>query len=327
MIINKILVIQTAFIGDAILATALLEELHEAYPNAELYFLVRKGNESLFANHPFLKETLVWDKKSKKIANLFKLLFKIRSKKFDLVINCHRFASSGILAGFSSAKHIAGFKENPFSFLFNYTIKHQINSGKHEIDRNAELIADFCKTKAYKPKLYPQTSDYQAVSEFSKAPYYCIAPASVWITKQVPTRKWVELIQHLPPQAPIYLIGAPGDFELCEQIKSSCKNNAVQNLSGRLTFLQSCALLKNGVMNYVNDSAPLHLCSAVNANVTAIFLSTSPTFGFTPLSSNSHVFEVKNLKCKPCGLHGFSKCPQTHFKCGNELDFDLLFKT
>jgi heptosyltransferase-2 len=326
LIINKILVIQTAFIGDVILATALLEELHAAYPNAELYFLVRKGNESLFNNHPFLKETLVWDKKSNKISNLFKLLINIRKQKFDLVINCQRFASSGILAGFSSAKHIAGFKENPFSFLFNYTVKHQINTGKHEIERNAELIADFCKTTSQKPKLYPQTSDFQAVSEFSKNPYYCIAPASVWFTKQVPTDKWVELIQHLPLEAPIYLIGAPNDFELCEQIKLNCNNRVTHNLAGRLTFLQSCALLKNGVMNYVNDSAPMHLCSAVNANVTAIFLSTSPTFGFTPLSSNSHIFEVKNLTCKPCGLHGFSKCPQTHFMCGKKLDFDLLFK-
>lgn len=326
MIINKILVIQTAFIGDVILATALLEELHLAYPNAELHLLVRKGNESLFNSHPFLKEVMVWDKKSKKISNLFQLLLRIRKQKFDIVINCHRFASSGILSGFSSAKHIAGFKENPFSFLYNYTVKHQVVNGKHEVERNAELIADFCTTKSQKPKLYPQISDYQTISEYTNSPYYCIAPASVWYTKQVPTDKWVDLIQHLPNETPVYLIGAPSDFELCEQIKSSFNGRVIQNLAGRLTFLQSCALLKNGIMNYVNDSAPMHLCSAVNANVTAIFLSTSPSFGFTPLSDKSFTFEVKNLKCKPCGLHGFSKCPQTHFKCGKELDFNILFK-
>lgn len=326
MIINKILVIQTAFIGDAILATALLEEIHEAYPQAELYFLVRKGNESLFTNHPFLKEVIIWDKQSNKISNLLKLLFKIRKLKLDVLINCHRYASSGILAGFSSAKHIAGFKENPLSFLFNYTVKHQINSGKHEIDRNAELVHDFLKTKSLKPRLYPQNSDFQIISEYSSGSYYCIAPASVWFTKQVPAQKWVELINHLPANTPIYLTGAKNDFELCEQIKTKSKNAAVQNLAGNLSLLQSCALFKNAIMNFVNDSAPLHLCSAVNANVTAFFLSTSPSFGFTPLSANSTVFEVKNLKCKPCGLHGFSNCPQKHFNCANHLDFNLLFK-
>jgi len=42
---NKILVIQTAFIGDAILATGVLEKLHRHFPESKIDFLVRKGNE------------------------------------------------------------------------------------------------------------------------------------------------------------------------------------------------------------------------------------------------------------------------------------------
>ncbi len=44
----KILVIQTSFIGDVVLATGMLEKLHDFYPDSGLDFLVRKGNESLF---------------------------------------------------------------------------------------------------------------------------------------------------------------------------------------------------------------------------------------------------------------------------------------
>lgn len=69
-------------------------------------------------------------------------------------------------------------------------------------------------------------------------------------------------------------------------------------------------------MNYVNDSAPMHLCSAVNAPVTAIYCSTIPEFGFGPLSDNSHILQTKEkLSCRPCGLHGFKSCPEKHFKC------------
>jgi heptosyltransferase-2 len=50
---QKFLVIQTAFIGDAVLATALVEKLHQFYPEANIDFLVRKGNEGLFATPPF----------------------------------------------------------------------------------------------------------------------------------------------------------------------------------------------------------------------------------------------------------------------------------
>ena len=73
---QKILVIQTAFTGDVVLATALIEKLHRFFPNAQLDFLVRKGNEGLLNNHPFLHETLIWNKKENKKRNLLLLLKK-----------------------------------------------------------------------------------------------------------------------------------------------------------------------------------------------------------------------------------------------------------
>lgn len=67
---QKYLVIQTAFLGDVVLATALVEKLAQYYPETEIDFLVRKGNESLLQNNPHLHEVLVWNKKEKKIINL-----------------------------------------------------------------------------------------------------------------------------------------------------------------------------------------------------------------------------------------------------------------
>ena len=74
-------------------------------------------------------------------------------------------------------------------------------------------------------------------------------------------------------------------------------------------------------MNYVNDSAPLHIASAMNAPVTAYFCSTLPSFGFGPLSDNANVIQTKQtLECRPCGLHGKRKCPQQHFNCGHQIE-------
>ncbi|MGI9138102.1 MAG: glycosyltransferase family 9 protein, partial [Sediminibacterium sp.] len=92
---KKILVIQTAFIGDVVLATSLLESLHQELPAAKNDLLVRKGNESLFQGHPFLQEVLIWDKKNNKYQNWLNLLFKIRSNKYEVVINAQRFAATG----------------------------------------------------------------------------------------------------------------------------------------------------------------------------------------------------------------------------------------
>ena len=317
---NNILIIQTAFIGDAILASSLVEKLHHHFPKANITILVRKGNESIYNYHPFLKETLVWDKQQNKLKNLFKLLFTIRKNKYDCVVNCHRYASSGFLAGFSAAKHIAGYKQNPFSFLFNFTVKHTIGNGLHETERYNQLVEDFTDTTVFKQKLYPSKADIEAIERYTKTNYVCMAPASVWFTKQLPLHKWVELCTIIPNDTTIYLLGAPNDVDVCNEIKNKSKHFTIEVLAGKLSLIQSCALMKNAKQNYVNDSAPLHLASAINAPVTAFFISTVPEFGFGPLSDKSSIIEVKNLACKPCGLHGYKTCPKHHFKCGNLIE-------
>ena len=317
---SNILVIQTAFIGDAILASSLLEKLHAEFPQAKLSILVRKGNESIYANHPFLTETLIWNKQEHKLTHLFALRSKITAAKYDCVINCHRFASSGFLTAFSGAKHTAGYKQNPFSFLFNRTVQHVIGNGSHETERYAQLVDDFCTDKVYQPKLYPSSNDLLSVLNYKTGQYVCMAPASVWFTKQLPFEKWVELCSFQKNDTRIYFLGAPGDIELCSKIKSASSHPNIEILAGKLSLLQSCALIKDASMNYVNDSAPLHLASSVNASVTAFFCSTVPAFGFGPLSDIQHIREVKGLACKPCGLHGYKVCPKSHFKCGYDID-------
>lgn len=316
---QKMLVIQTAFIGDVVLATGILEKLHVYFPDASISILVRKGNESLFTGHPFVHTVLVWDKKGPKYANLFTLLKQIRRSKYDLVINVQRFAATGILTAFSGGKQTIGFDKNPFSFLFSDVVRHVISEGDHtmhEIERNHELIRSFTDDKAAKPRLYPSDADMAAVAGWKTQPYVCIAPASVWFTKQFPKEQWIQLVQALPPSLQVYLLGAPGDRALCDEIVAACGGRIVVNLAGQLRFLESAALQQDAVMNYVNDSAPMHFASSVNAPVTAVYCSTIPAFGFGPLSDNSHVVEVAEpLSCRPCGLHGKKACPQAHFSC------------
>jgi heptosyltransferase-2 len=323
---KKILVIQTAFIGDVVLATALIENLHQQLPEVKIDILVRKGNESLFESHPFLNQVLVWDKKNNKYQNWVGLLFKIRSRQYDVVLNAQRFAATGAWTAFSKAKIKIGFDKNPFSFLFTNTVVHQFSEkGQHEIDRNHQLLSCLFETKVAMPKLYPTASDELAVINYQQTPYLCIAPASVWFTKQFSSEKWVDLINQIPFEGPIYLIGGPGDKLLCDQILQKINRKSVVNLAGRLSFLASAALQKKAVLNYVNDSAPMHFASAVNAPVVAVYCSTLPDFGFGPLSDHSFIVQTNEaLTCRPCGIHGKKQCPLKHFDCAKTIKMDQL---
>lgn len=328
------LVIQTAFIGDVILATALVEKLRLQFPEAKIDFLLRKGNEKLLVDHPFLNRVLIWDKEKGKLAKLFALAREVRATGYDAVINVHRFASSGWITARSGSPQRIGFDKNPFSFWFTHRVPHAIHPGVHEIDRNQKLIEHLTGFKPAMPRLYPTAADRQLVAQWQvdtqgkRRSYVCLAPTSVWFTKQWGRERWVELIGKLPDHLVVYLLGAPSDRDACEWIMRESGSPRVRNLAGELTFLQSAALMKNAAMNYVNDSAPMHLASAVDAPVTAIYCSTLPSFGFGPLSSTSRVVETReNLDCRPCGLHGHRQCPKGHFKCSSGIQVEQLIET
>ena len=328
---QKILVIQTAFIGDVVLATAIVEMLAQFYPVAQLHFLVRKGNETLLQNNPHIHTTLVWNKKENKIRNLFGVLQQIRKNRYEKVINLQRFFATGLLTALSGGIETIGFNKNPLSFLFSKKIPHIISENgrpKHEIERNNDLIKAFTDEVFNLPKLYPSTDDYAIALNYRVEHYVTMTPSSVWFTKQYPVDKWVDLINCFPNNYTIYLLGGKDNIAECELIKAKVTNTMVEVLAGKLSFLQSAALMNTASMNYVNDSAPLHFASAMNAPVTAIFCSTVKDFGFTPLSDKSYIIETAEvLPCRPCGLHGKKACPEKHFKCAMGIHTQQLLQT
>jgi heptosyltransferase-2 len=336
---HRILVIQTAFIGDVVLATALLQNLHAAYPSATIDILVRGGAQELFTDHPYINQVHVWDKKKNKYQHLFQIIQTIRLIKYDVVINVQRYLATGIITVLSGAKKTIGFDKNPLSFLFSETVKHQFGSAAeaaeagglaaaqnsnsaslHETSRNHALLASLTTAPVAKPALYPSAANFAAVQKLQGAPYICMSPGSVWETKKMPAQNWIDLINAVPTNYTIYLMGAPNEKDLCAEILSGSSREGVFNIAGELNLLEAAALIKGASLNYVNDSAPMHLASATGAPVAAIYCSTTPAFGYGPLSDTQFVVEtLEHLPCKPCGLHGKKVCPLGHFNCGHSI--------
>ena len=309
--------------------TALLEYLHQTAPNAPVDVLVRRGNEGLLAGHPHVRRVLIWDKKHRKYAALWDLLGQIRTAKYGRVVTLQRFASTGFLTAFSGAPARIGFAKNPLSRFFTRRVPHVIGDGTHEVERNLALLDASLNSSLIRPRLYPTAVDEAAVAPYVAGDsYVCLAPTSVWFTKQYPEEKWLELLAALPAGLRVYLLGGPPDVAACERLAAASGRENVVSIAGKIGLLASAALMRGAVMNYVNDSAPMHLCSAVDAPVTAVFCSTVPAFGFGPLSSASFVVETKEkLDCRPCGLHGHAACPRGHFRCAYGIEVGQLLAT
>ncbi len=325
---ERILIIQTASLGDVVLATPLIEKLHHFFPQTRIDFLLKEGNEALLRYHPYLKHVIVWDKSEKKYQKLLELIGIIREQKYDLVVNTQRFASTGLMTVFAGARKTVGFKKNPFSLFFTHRLTHKISAKEgslREVERNLRLIDNFTDTSLFKPKLYPSQHDFAWVSQYKTKQFITVSPGSLWFTKEYPAEKWAGFIKQLDEDLVVYFLGSGKERKKIDRIMENSGHANSLNLAGRLTLLESAALMRDALMNYTNDSAPVHLASAMNAPVAAIFCSTVPEFGFGPLSATSFVIQTtENLPCRPCGLHGKNACPKKHFKCAESIEINQL---
>jgi ADP-heptose:LPS heptosyltransferase len=334
---KTILIIQTAFIGDTILASHFARAVKETYPDSKIHFFLRKGNESVIQGLSTIEKTWIWDKQGGKTKNLMKLIMELRGIKFDMVFNLHRHFNSGLVSSLMKSPFKAGFKQNPLSAFYTRKVNHLIPHFPkdneevmwHEVQRNLQLIPNFKiedNSKIYKPELPLTEKNFAKVAPFSEGDYFVVAPASVWFTKAWSESKYRELTMELAKLGRVLFIGAPGDKALCDRIRENIPQT--ENLCGQLSLLDSAALMKNAKRVFVNDSAPLHLASCVNAKTTAIFCSTVPAFGYTPLADDSVVVDVGNtLACRPCGLHGHKACPLGHFKCSYGIEISKVLST
>jgi heptosyltransferase-2 len=307
---SKILFIQTAFIGDAILGTAAVGALHAKYGKVDV--LVRKGNEIFYRSHPAVNEVLIWDKKNK-WSSWWNLLKTVRSRKYEKTFLAQRFFTMGLFLLFSKSKSKVGYQSGWWSFGYDIRVHHRWGNGIHEVQRLMDLIGE---NSFVKPSLHFE-KEHQV--ERPSESYITISPSSVWKTKQAPLAVWQQVLD-LYPKAQVLVMGGPGDKNILQEMMMQLRHDHLHLSAGEYSLMQSAWIMKGAVRNFVNDSGPLHLCTATNSPVTAFFCSTVPAFGFGPLSDDSVVLENnEHLNCRPCGMHGHQQCPKGHFQCGNIL--------
>jgi heptosyltransferase-2 len=323
--VNKVLIIQTAFLGDAILISSLLEKIRIESPETIIHLLVRKGNESIFQAYPHTNLAKVWayDKKQK-MASWRTLRAQFQAEHFDQVFVAQRFFGMGLLSLTIGAKKVIGFDKNPLSMFFSERVAHEWGTGKHEVERNTALLSSWLGSKVYKPYLSPDVNPLP--KGLNSKSYICISPGSVWETKRLPVRVWIDFIHLLPENQSVVLMGAPNEVHLAEEIEKACPKNKIINEAGKHGLVDAIRIYQLSLMSYVNDSGPMHICSAVDTPTVAVFCSTIPAFGFGPLATWNRIVEIKDLTCRPCGDHGKISCPLAHYACGNQVTGNQLLK-
>jgi heptosyltransferase-2 len=324
---EKILVIQTAFIGDAILTLPMIQKLKETYRNSEIHVISNPVTSSIFDASPVVDKVIVLDKTGthKSFFSTIKFAKNIRKEKFTKLFSPHRSFRTSLLVLLSEIKETYGFDISSLGHIYKYLVNYNFNA--HEVQRNLDLTGAVYDEDSW--KILPQikiTDDIKKkidifVNENNRAnsKIAVIAPGSIWNTKRYPEEYFSEIINFfISEKFIVFLIGSEQDESLCNSLSSKFTNDVV-SATGKFSIIESIELLKRAMILISNDSAPTHMGMCANIPVLTLYCSTSHRFGFYPYNNKSSYLSYDNLSCKPCGIHGYDECPVKTFDCGQKL--------
>jgi heptosyltransferase II len=329
----RILVIQTAFLGDAVLTTPLLGALRTQFPQSRVTVLCTPDIAEVFERHPAVSELILFDKRTRdrSWSSQWKLVQRLRSKEFDLAIIPHRSVTSALLARLAQIPRRVGFSSSQGRWFLTDVVPFQW--GMHDVDRNLALLNVF---GVHNPSgelwLKPEPEAVERVKMRLQGegvaqtdPLVGINPGSIWATKRWLPEGFAAVADRLIRElhAKVVFIGGAKDAETMRLILAMMKEKPI-NWVGETTLQELVATIARCQTFVTNDSGPLHIAVASQVPTVAIFGPTTKELGFFPYGSGHQVIE-KDLPCRPCGLHGADKCPLDHFQCMRLITAEEVF--
>jgi heptosyltransferase-2 len=339
---KRILVIQTAFLGDITLSSVFLSGLRLCFPQAKIYFLTTTIGAKLLQPNPWGITPIAYDKRGREkgVVGFFKKWRELEKFRPELTFCLHRSLRTALLARAAGGK-IYGFSDAAGAFL--YDVKISRAASMYEADKNNALLAAFAKERGVELPRFPKLFTTEAeVSEAASllsgiGEFAVLAPSSVWATKRWPAERFAELGLELWRKHRLRSVIVGGneiaDLKAAEQLlkkyAAEAKPGEISplDLSGKTGLGALKSVLSRARIVVANDSAPLHVAIAMGAPVVGVFGPTTRELGFFPLApeGKAGVAELSGLDCRPCGLHGHHECPKKHFRCMLELTSSAVF--
>ena len=301
----RILIWQTAYLGDVVLATSLIKTLKTNFPRAEIGFVGR----------PFILELLKdFDIELIPFSKGFRESFEIRKsiRNYDVAISPHRSMRTALILYFSGIKERIGFDKAELSFLYTKRVKHEW--GIHEIDRNLRLLEPLgIKKFVRKTELKLGEEEFKSIlKKFSlkEGEYIVLSPFSNFRLKEWSLKNWAELINEL--RIPAVITGTKSDLEKVKVLKSFLKKGVV-DLTGKTSLRELMGVIKGAKLVIANDSSPVHIANAFGVPAITVYTATSEIYGFYPIKGRY----LKNpAPCSPCSPNP-KKCKRGDEICRN----------
>lgn len=328
---KEILVIRLSAIGDVILTTPVLQQIKAEFPQARIHFLVKEQYAEFIRACPHQDNVILWQKNDGIITVRRKISAQVAA--LDLVLDLQSNLKSRVLSWFLRAKLRRRYRKPYFErLLLVYCKKNRYREKKRVSERYLEALTGIIDTALHGKIALNREELPREVAKFVNTQTILIAPGARWATKRWPQEYFVSLASKLLEKHAGCRIAWVGGKDEAALLNFLGQHPYLRRHARRMLFLagslsvgQLTALADRSCAVVTNDSGLMHVLSAAETPLVALFLSTVEEFGFYPLHPRAQVLSARSIPCRPCNHKGLPACPKKHFRCGRELTADQVY--
>jgi ADP-heptose:LPS heptosyltransferase len=317
----KFLILRFSSIGDIVLTTPVIRALANDSNKNKVHFLTKNRFKDTLIHNPYLDKLFTFEKEITEVVK------DLKAENYDYIIDLH--------SNIRSKRLIANLRKKSLTFnKLNYekwirvNLKKDILPQVHIVERYMDTLS-FLNIKYDEKGLdyFVSENDEKAVKELAlEGIYNVFVVGGAHNTKQIPNNMLIELGKS--SKQPIVLLGGKDDVKNAKAIEKEV-GDKVTNLVGKLNLNESAAVIKYCKKVVTPDTGLMHIAAAMKREILSVWGNTIPEFGMwsllpKELVSKNHIFEVKNLSCRPCSKIGYDKCPKSHFNCMVEQDVEAI---
>ena len=299
---KKILFINFGGLGDEILFLPSIISVKKEFPASEITLALEERSKGITGLTDIIDETLFANiKGSGKYLELLKLLFKIWTKKFDIVISSgsNKFISIFLFLTFIRKRY--GYNTGKLSELL-LTEAVKLNKNQYAATMYHDLVRPLTNVVTELPQINVEKKEIEANTVLIH-PGVSLLSVRKNMIKTIPAKIWAEVVEKLAGRGKkVILAGGPDDKETIDTIVNTVSSEKFVNMYSKTKNLRELAeLISKAEIFLCSDSAPLHIASALGVKTYVIFGSTDDK---KLIPSNGRVIPIKAKNCictlRPC---------------------------
>ncbi len=287
--IQRILVIKWSALGDVLIATALMEDLHQAFPHAAIDLNTLPSFEHLFRDDGRFRRVIALDirRRARPLGNMMRWVRQMRQSRYDLIVDLQSNDRSRLLLALLTLSGGGGRHRLGINPGWPYTIvAPAFPRGTHTLTRCRALLNKAgIPTTTDRPVLSWDTSTTARANALKSAAglpdvgYALVLPGSnkAGELKRWGTSRFAQLAKALLDAGvpAVAVIGGPDERDVCSEIAAQAGDRVV-DLSGQTQITDIIALANDACLIVANDTGTAHVASAAGKPMVVICGPTDP---------------------------------------------------